>query len=223
MNPYDLFIEQSKEVFISFPKLRVEKKDDNVPILIGEIDIIDDTGKYWENYLIEIHCTPEFPNRFPLVYEVGGKLPRIGDWHINEDSKTCCICVLQEELLICKEGVSLLKFIQNQVLPYFFNQTHRRVEGYYVNGEYSHGILGIVEFYSRELRTQNPLEIIQLLNYIQQGKEPHRIDLCFCGSRKKYRKCHRESFRKLINLGQFRISADIEYIYKLVYSVNCKS
>jgi hypothetical protein len=212
MTAYEIFINQFNELSIEFPKLVLVKNTKEIPIIKGVIDIIDHLGKHWETYEIEIHCTDVYPYRFPIVYEVSGKIPKIADWHIYEDSHSCCIKILPEELLICNKGITLLDFVKFQILPYLFNQTHRRVEGYYVNNGYSHGISGIFEFYSQHLNTTNVFQIIKILSYIYKGEEPDRVKMCFCGSNKKYRKCHRESFRTLIKLGREQLYKDITSI-----------
>jgi hypothetical protein len=222
MNSREIFLDQTKEVLNKFTKLSIVNTNNGLPMLKGELDIIDKDGKYWESYLVEIHCVDEYPNRFPLLFEVGNKIPQIGDWHVYEDTKACCIKVLQEELLICKEGITLIGFIQYQVLPYLFNQTYRRVEGFYVNGEYSHGIFGIIEFYKLQLKVSENSEVIKYLSYIQNGIEPDRVAMCFCGSKIKYRKCHRDSFRNIIKLGQVQLRKDIENIIRftnILYSI----
>jgi hypothetical protein len=194
---YDLFVSQLKQVETDFPKLVAILGSGEKMVLAGEIDIIDSEGKHWESYKIEIHHSDLFPKRFPRVFEVGDKIPKIGDWHIYEDTQSCCIKVLPEEMIICRDGISVLGFIKYQVLPYFFNQTHRRVEGYYVNGEYSHGFKGLVEFYSRILMTEDPRKLIRFISIVAKGEKPGRTHLCFCGSGDKFRKCHRNSFEQL--------------------------
>ncbi len=211
----ELFVQQIDQLLIPFPKLKIKEVENGMIILSGKLDIVDKNGKYWDSYLIEIHPTTDFPDRFPWVYEVGGKIPKIGDWHVNEDTKSCCIEVRPKEILICKSGITLLSFVESHVLPYFFNQTHRRIEGYYVNGEYSHGVLGVYEFYSRILKTGSDIrKTIQLLMFISKGIRPSRTDSCFCGIKEKYRRCHREAFETLNALGENLLLADAHSIAK---------
>jgi hypothetical protein len=197
------FIQDIEEACTQFPKFEAASRDDGVVFLRGELDIVDRDGKFWESYQIEIHPTDEYPSRFPLVYETSGKLPPIGDWHINEDTKTCCITVLPEEILICKGGITLSQFLRNNVTPYFFNQTFRRVEGYYCNGEYAHGIYGVFQYYDNILSSGNDLrKAIKLMIQIASGQRPGRTHNCLCGSKVKFRKCHREAFDKLEGIGK---------------------
>lgn len=197
---YDLFVDQIPSLIDKYPKLSCIDRDSKT-IVVGEIDIIDSKGKLWESYDIEIHSSALFPKRFPHLYEVGGKIPRIADWHIYEDTMSCCVKILPEEILRCHQGVTLEQYVTQEVLPYLFNQTHRRVEGYYANGEYGHGNLGLYEYYSSELETDDLECIAKLLHSIATSPRPIRTSLCFCGSGVKYRYCHRSSYEKLSTLG----------------------
>ena len=211
---YDIFCGEFDEVQEYFPKLRPALYDGK-KVLEGELDVIDRDGKLWDSYSIEVHHSQNYPYKFPLLFEVGGIIPKIGDWHIYEDTKSCCVKVLPEEFIICKNGITLVGFIQNEVLPYLFNQTHRRIEGYYVNGEYSHGILGIYEFYSRILGTGSDYrKTLSLMLYAAENLRPGRTSLCFCGSGNKFRKCHRTAFDHLTTVGAENLKVHAHMIAK---------
>jgi hypothetical protein len=199
---YELFVEQLNKVEQSYPKLKCKLKEHGY-VLAGELDIIDAYGKLWESYQVEIRHEEGFPHRFPSLYEVGGKIPKIGDWHIYEDTLACCVKVKPAEIIRCVNGISVAEFIKEEALPYLFNQTHRRLEGYYVNGEYSHGIVGFSEFYTEELKTGLDIKkTLKLMHFIAKNDRPERTSMCFCGSGIKFRNCHREAFDKLKKIGE---------------------
>lgn len=203
MDGHECFASQVDAVCRQFPKFHTATTEDGRLIISGELDVIDRDGTLWESYQVEIHPTNEFPHRFPLVFETGGKIPRIADWHIYEDSNSCCIGVLPYEILSCKNGITLESFIKTEVIPYFFNQTHRRVEGYYKNGEYAHGLEGIFQFYDNILDTKGDVrKTISMMLFVAKGSRPGRTHDCFCGSKKKFRKCHRAAFDKLEKIGK---------------------
>lgn len=209
----ELFLSEAKEIGCQFPKLRVIEKND-IPIISGELDLVSENKRLIDTYAIEIHPTIDYPNRFPLVYETGGRIPRNIDWHIFESTGHCCIKTLPEEILICKNGITLSYFIEKEVVPYFFNQTFRRIKGYFLN-ERSHGISGEIEFFKSELRTDNILNIVKWLQFISQRKEPSRSEKrCFCGSQIMYRHCHRERYRKLAKLGDLELKYFIHEIFE---------
>lgn len=198
---YADFVAQLDETIVAFHQLRKVLVDDN-EILKGWIPIVDRAGKHWDEYEIEIHSSDDFPLAFPLFFETSGKIPRISDWHIYEDTGSCCVKVKPEELIRCRNGITVTEYLREEVIPYLFNQTHRRVEGHYVNGEYAHGLLGIYEFYANTLKTGNDIKrTIQLMRFIATNERPGRTSTCFCGTKEKFRRCHRGAFDKLKLLG----------------------
>lgn len=195
-----IFQSQIEETIKAFPSLQRRVWGES-EILKGIIPIIDVIGIKWEEYELEIHCSENFPFEFPSLFETSNKIPKIGDWHIYEDTLSCCVKVKPEELIRCKDGITIIDYIREQVIPYLFNQTHRRVEGYYVNGEYSHGLHGIYEFYSDTLGTGNNYKkTVELMMFIASHEKPGRTTFCFCGSNIKFRNCHRESFNIIKNI-----------------------
>jgi len=171
--------------------------------LTGELDIVDSTGKLWETYSVEIKSCLYYPKRFPKLFDTGDTFPKIADWHVYEDDKSCCIDITPNEILICKEGLSVNDYIQRFGIPYLANQTFRKREGYYLYGEYSHGIIGRIEFYQSKLRAKSPAELIAMLKLIIEGYDPGRREYCpFC-HKVKFRKCHQDAFRELQNIKTF--------------------
>ena len=212
---YSTFITQLDESIAAYPSLnRINKAGKE--ILKGVIAVIDTDGRFWDEYEVEIHCSSNFPYEFPDLYETSNKIPKIGDWHIYEDTLSCCVKVKPEEIIRCRSGVTLTEYIREEVIPYLFNQTHRRVEGVYVNGEYSHGIKGIYEFYANILRTGDDIKkTIDLMLFVARNERPLRTSSCFCGNKTKFRHCHRDAFDKLKLVGKDNLESHAYNFAKL--------
>ncbi|MBE8715094.1 hypothetical protein [Sphingobacterium hungaricum] len=198
----------------TFNKLKIIESDGE-KFLKGEVDIIDNEGKVWDVYQVEIRSSEEYPFRFPKLFEKGDAFPKIVDWHVYEfDDKSCCVDVTPNEILICKKGLNVLEYIQRFAIPYLANQTYRKREGYYLYGEYSHGIMGRVEFYQSKLKAQNLLQLIQMIALILKGYNPYRTSICpFC-HKSKFRRCHKNVFVELQDVSWI-LSQDIEVLHQL--------
>lgn len=196
------FINDIPSAIASYPGLSVQIVN-GAQILLGELPIVDTSGHEWDRYQIEIHSSPLYPYGFPLLYETGGRIPRIIDWHIYGDTGSCCVDIFPSEILNCRNGLRLPEYIRDFAIPYFANQTHRIREGYYKNGEYSHGGKGMLEFYMPVLKCNDPREAVRLLKLFCSGIGTTRsvFHTCFCGSGKKLRNCHRESLNTLSKIG----------------------
>lgn len=179
-----------------FDKLCIVEENEE-RFLKGSLDIIDGTGKVWETFHVEIKGSESYPYAFPRLYETNNAFPKNVDWHVYENDFSCCVDVPMSEKIICKNGLNITDYIKLYAIPYFANQTYRKREGYYLYGEYSHGILGRLEFYQSKLRAQNPAELIRMFDLIINDYKPDRRAMCpFC-YKEKFRRCHREAFREL--------------------------
>ncbi|MCG2459760.1 hypothetical protein K8352_03285 [Flavobacteriaceae bacterium F89] len=164
--------------------------------LSGEIEIKDEEGKIWETYSVLIKGSRQYPNMFPILFETGNAFPKIADWHVNID-ESCCIDVPESEIIICKNGLHAKEFIERYCIPYLANQKYRELEGYYLYGEYSHGIFGKIEFYQSKLKARSPLQMVQMFDFILKGQILNRTAQCpFC-HKMKFRNCHKDAFEEL--------------------------
>ena len=109
---YELFVQQLDEVEKSYPKLKRKLTSERY-ILSGQLDIIDANGKLWDNYQVKVHYEDGFPFRFPALYETGNKIPKIGDWHIYEDTLACCVTLKPAAIITCLKGMSVLEYIKD--------------------------------------------------------------------------------------------------------------
>lgn len=198
MNGYSIFEQEAKEVVEKYKELSF-KIEDGVPCIFGSLLLTDEYGVIDDAYQIEIKAVPNYPNKFPSVFEIGGRIPKNYDWHIFEDTGNCCIASPPEEIIICNNGITLVSFIDNQVRNYFYSQIFRNQNGYFLK-ERSHGAKGWIEFFEETFMTDNIFNIEFGLNQIIQGKKIDRVSTCFCGSGKKYRKCHKKSYDILSKL-----------------------
>lgn len=209
-----LFLAEAHSVVESYGKLKIVATNQKA-IISGELDLIDKQGNYHDTYSIEIHPVSNYPNRFPLVSEVGGRIPRNIDWHVFESDGHCCIKTLPEEILACRKGIDLISFIKDEVEPYFYSQTFRRLNGYFLN-ERAHGLLGYIEFFSEVLETKDIREMTQWLFFILQRREPNRVaKKCFCGKNVMYRHCHRNAYRKLAAFSDEELKCFIAKLHEI--------
>lgn len=210
-----LFTDQANIIQRKYLELKIEKEDDLV-VLKGFIILHDSNAQEIDRYAITIKESESFPFQFPLVYETGGRIPPNIDWHVFETGGHCCIKAFPEEILICKNGITLESFIEDQLRPYFFNQKHREMYGYYLN-ERSHGPKGNVEFFEEAFNIKNIPLIVSGLEFILLRCEPNRVQNCFCGSGIKYRKCHRKTFRTLYEFSDSDLRLFINYLKKYYF------
>lgn len=209
---YKLFCNQLDSVIKKFPNLMITELD-GVKALKGILDIKNDQNEVVGSFSVEIRYRMEFPFRFPILYEVGEAIPDIADRHKYQDG-SCCITVLPDEILKCRDGISVLSFIEEYAIPYFANQVYFLQNWKYLNGEYSHGFNGLREFYSQLFKTTDTSKWREYVDIVSSGKtlKMDRNKPCFCGSGLKYKNCHDKIYYNISRLGINLIINDFKYL-----------
>lgn len=201
------FTRQIETFIMEYPNFQ-KVTESGCSYLKGILDIPDDEGNIAGCFSIEIFPTKGFPYAFPKLYEVGGDIPCEADWHKYPDN-SCCLTVSAKEKLICKNGISLLQFVSDIVIPYFANQLYRIQTGKYLQ-EYSHGEVGIWEFY-KELFQSDDYSIWKRCLEGAFGKANfERNGKCYCNSGKKYKKCHLTIENEIRAIGKEQIIVDFK-------------
>lgn len=204
---YEIYESQIKDVLNDYPNLKI-KTQDGKKYLKGILDILDDYGDEIGQFLIEIHYKEGFPYRYPRLYEVGDDIPLEDDWHKNRDN-ICCITVEADERLKCFRGITIIQFINKYVRSYLANQIYRKRFGEYKNGEYAHYSEGICQFYNELFKSENLDVWKSSIETAFNNRELKRYEPCYCGSGKKYKKCHQETVKELRMLGKEFVINDI--------------
>lgn len=209
---YNLFCDQLSETILEYPNLEIIRNG-NSQYLKGILDIPNDHGAICQSFLMEIHFTPLFPFRFPILFETGADIPNEADWH-KYPNGSCCITVEADEIIKCKHGITVKEFIRNHCIAFFANYLYKLVEGNYMNGEYKHGIDGIKQFYQELFHSSNIDTWISCIEhvYVKTIYPVHRNEICFCGSTLKFKFCHKKIFDKMLIIGHERILHDLKLI-----------
>jgi hypothetical protein len=171
-----------------------------------------DEGDYY-SVIIDITC---FPDNFPVVRETSERIRPIANNHINSDGSCCFTVPVKEQLLLRKRLVKTIpQFIEKIVIPFFQNNSYKEITGHYKEGEYSHGIPGIIEAYSDILRTTDHELTQRVLIHFLKGRGYGKNDSCYCGSNKKFKDCHQYKFNDLKLIGKEIILNDMKSILKV--------
>lgn len=177
-----------------------------------------------DSYKIEIYAPAGYPNRIPLLLEIGGRTQEIASkydiqdlrtLHQNPKDGTACVCIRQEEKSRFPQGSNLVTFINDLVVPYLYGLSFFDENSRWSWREYSHGGLGLLEFYEEDLAEQVRENIEELVGhlrtevnwkaYSKQVRKPSPDRQCFCGSKRPFQICHPEAWQ-----GILRLHADIK-------------
>jgi len=96
---------------------------------------------------LEITVPAEFPKLLPTARETGGKIPRDGKHHVNDDKSLCLGSPLRLRLKVSGKP-TLSGFAESCLVPYLYAVSYKLQNGVeFPFGELSHGEAGIIEDY----------------------------------------------------------------------------
>ncbi len=195
-----------KEVLEMFPKLKLFEKDKKKSIG-GELNIFDAAGNYVDSFDVRVTVPRNYPYGFPSLFETGNKFEHIPDRHISEDG-SCCVCSLQESDLVSQKGITIKDFFLKYVIPYLANQLYFDSEEEWANGDYEHGVDGILQYYKELFKMNDIEEVINLLSFFNT-KKMNRNDACYCGQKAKLKRCHIQTYNTIKHLSKVQIETDL--------------
>jgi len=175
-----------------------------------------------DSYEIEIILSSKSPSILPRIRETGGRIKKakekfgkesLADIHVNPD-ETVCLCAYPEEKIKLPNGFDLKDFFGGLLIPYFYAQSFFEKTGKWIWGERSHGTLGLLESYFDNRGDGKNIGLTK--GYIEDLKQLQDSELfyqtlfkrkkikghvpCYCGSKLKFRNCHKNAFYGLWNL-----------------------
>jgi hypothetical protein len=170
-------------------------------------------GEVVDYYLVKIFIPPHYPKSVPTVWEIGGRIPRDVDWHVNNYG-ALCLFMPAERWKYWPKGSTFLDFLKKPVNDFFLSTTYRFQTGEYPFGERPHGRDGVIQYFVEELGTEDEEIILTCLEYLSR-KEPKGHWPCYCGSGKKMRECHFDEITKLHDRIDPEIAGQlVEYLRK---------
>jgi hypothetical protein len=176
----------------SYPDLQVFTRN-NRPLIRGSFPVQHE-GNILDRYLIEVEVPANLSKEVPIVREIGGRIPRLADRHVNMDG-TACISV-PEEWLLSSGHENLLNFLNGPVRDFFLGQSLVERGKKWPYGDRSHGFAGLIEAYGEMFNTEDPEKIRRYLEFLsRKGFKGHWI--CPCGTANKVRDCHMDRMQKL--------------------------
>lgn len=179
---------ESQEIESLFPDLDIKIMKNNI-ILQGHLQInnVCRDEHIIDEFFIKIDISDKYPDELPNVVLLDSKV-RSTYGHIYEDG-TLCLGTPAEIMIKLGDEFSLLRFIDNYVIPYFVTYKYYVKYRIMPYGERSHGTEGKIEFYKEYFNVDSKDKLIKILEYIC-NKDYRGHNLCPCGSQKKIRDCH---------------------------------
>lgn len=200
-----------------YPRLEQQRPG----IIEGDIDLHAVYGEEEIKDHFKIRITRDNPhsNYLPALYEIGGRTLAVAqqwnvvdqrDLHRNPVDGSACVCVRQAEKQEFPPGSDLLFFMERLVVPYLTGIVLFQRKGRWPWADYSHGSLGLLEYYADEVGPQSKQSITSILptirreknwkDYHKQIRRPNGSKRCLCGAAKAFSRCHPRAWTGLLRL-----------------------
>jgi len=211
MSIANLSKEEIKEINNRFPELK-----ENGSGFSGIISFYETYNKceIEDTFEVTIDIPDGYPIEMPTLRETGGRTEWIAkkhnkenlmDLHRNPTTGTACVCVKQLERKKFPVGSNILTFIDELAIPYLYGLSFYEENGHWPWHEYSHGCLGILEFFAEDAEKIDPKMIIELSvifkkdpkweKYRDYIVKPRKKRFCPCGSEKPFFECHKKAWK----------------------------
>jgi hypothetical protein len=150
------------------------------PVLCGE--------KVIDRYSIDIVFPKHYPKSVPVVREVGGRIPKTPDRHMNNQGEAC-LFLSEQRWEIWPLGSTFLEFLKGPVHNFFLGQSLVEQGEAWPFGFWDHGTTGIHNYYAQLLGIEDISIIIMIVACLAKPQIKGHWD-CPCGSGKRMRHCH---------------------------------
>jgi hypothetical protein len=209
--------EEISEVENRYPRLRAA--ENGVAEGVLDLHAVYDGEERRDEFQVRIVAPSDYPNSIPSLLETGGRTAAIAakygiedhrDLHRNPGTGRACLCVKQEERRRFPKGANLGHFLEELVVPYLFGLSHFEEHGKWPWPDYSHGTLGIVEYYADAADDPCNELIGSTLDLLKQDigwrklrrqiRKPSAMRMCVCGSRKPISRCHKDLWAGITKL-----------------------
>jgi len=144
-----------------------------------------------DQFAIKILVPATFPSQLPTFWEVGSRIPKKANWHIN--IKTDCSICLGGGLslrLVARKHPSLTSYFENTLVPYLYAVCLReRHGGSFIFSELSHGEEGLIEEVRDLLVLPSDRAAVAVIRLLSMKKRVANKILCPCGCRERFGIC----------------------------------
>ena len=190
-----LYEEVKKQIGLNYPTLHLVIENNSL-FIRGSL-VLDEpvTQREMDRFSVEIEFPHDYPKGIPLVRELDGRIPKIGERHFNING-TACMFFRDARYIHYPKGMTIVEFIEKLVKNFFIWQIDYDLNhGDSTMAEWGHNRIGVFQFYFEMLNTNNSKVVIKFLKY-HTSKHVRLHWPCYCGSGKQIRFCHMEDMKK---------------------------
>lgn len=196
-----------------YPGMSLAPTRDTVTILKGCLAFsvkLKDGISITDEYVLTIEVPADFPHNLPIVTEVGSKIPRKDDFHVNPGDFSLCLGSPIRLMEITSKTPNLVGFTENCLIPYLYAVSHKlKHGGSFIYNELAHGEPGVMADYIELFGLPQPEQVIQAVRILGKKRRTANKLPCPCGCGLRLGKCREflptiNKFRQLASRQWFK-------------------
>jgi hypothetical protein len=159
------------------------------------------TNEISEVYEIRVQVDVGFPKVPPIIEEIGRKIKRTAEYHVNPDGSLCLGSPIRLRAILANEP-TLCAFVEKCLVPYLYAMTYKmRHGGKLIFGELAHGDSGEIEDYETLFQVRGKGAVLNALKALSLKKRIANKRQCPCNCGQRLGKCRTHKvlnpFRKI--------------------------
>ena len=184
------------ELLLRQPGLRIVPADSDL-VFAGTLEVnaqVPGKAAIRDMYEIQLRIPLNFPQKVPVVFETGGRIPR--SYHRLQDGSLCLASETRLRLLLA-EGLSLVAFVERCVVPYLYRYSYLKTYGEAPFGDLAHGAEGIREDLRLLFGVDQGWAVLPFVRLVAMKKKHANKRSCPCGSGRRLGRCHNRLVNRL--------------------------
>lgn len=174
------------------PGIRLMPRTDGVWRLHGtySLDATHATaGHVKREFLLNIDVPESFPAHPPVVFEIGGQIPRIPEFHVNPSCGSLCLGSPLALWRVLRFSPDLEAFLAQTLRPYLYAVSVKLQTGRdFVFGELRHGTAGQLQDLADDLKLPEN-RVVESLDLLFVPRDIADVHPCPCGCGRHFGAC----------------------------------
>ncbi|WP_341710498.1 hypothetical protein [Limnobacter sp.] len=156
-----------------------------------------------DEFELKIAIPNDFPDNLPMVFEIAGRIPIDGNFHVNPGDQSLCLGSPLRLMDLLYRKRTLLGFVEACLVPYLYAVAkHQRGGERFEYGELDHGKAGLMDDYEELFDVCDEDAVIWWLILLTLKKRVANKNRClFCFNQTIGRCKHKRKLAQLRRLG----------------------
>lgn len=215
-------LDSSIEAFLdAYPLMRSRPSAKGTVRLVGRLEfsaVTEGAPLVEDEYRIQMDISSPLDRALPQVFEVGGRIPREGRYHVNPDGTLCLGSMLRQRLILGAQP-SLVDFVDKCVVPFLYGHSLRESGAAELPfGELEHGAIGLVDDYRLIFGIADRDGLQGLMRLLAMKRRRANKLRCYCGCGRRFAACsqHRRAHALRRTLTRLDIKRAYEEIWPTI-------